>query len=622
MCGIIFGVSKQPLNDFINEAHAKQRHRGPDAGDTYFEQAAGFNIGFAHQRLSILDLSELGKQPMASRSGQSLMVFNGEVYNYRNLIDEFDLHPLKSGSDTEVVLELIEKIGMEAACQKLNGMWSIIFFCRRTGTVRISRDRFGKKPINYLTNEHGIFFASEVASLTHAPGYKFEVDPISAARYLTQSLQNVDEHTWIKSIKSFPPGHIGQLDLSSDPPILTDLKAFWTPPQPSDEEQVSSQDWIEQLHSTVKDAVEIRLQADVPVGVALSGGIDSSIIAAVAEQQLTKTGQDIGMFSAVSPGAKEDESEFINVMEQYLGKDVSKFNLDLDGTDGLFDLLSHCISYNDGPVASFSNVLFYKLMEQARESGITVVLTGQGADEAFCGYRKYPFLNAKQLIKKGKVIKAAKSLVPFLSNGTILKDLKFAEVKRYLGKSNVSLLGTNTQPVFTPFALGSVNKLSDRQWQDIAHYSVPYLCHYEDRMSMALSCEVRAPFLDYRVVELGLKMPDAIKLRSGWTKWALRKAFEKDLPQEITWRKDKKGFVNPQDKWLKTVLKPYVLEIMEDSTHLVYEEGLVDQAVYLSMFEQYCEGNNTIWFRDVFAPFSLAVWMDIASQQSREISNS
>lgn len=612
MCGIIFSASRQPADAFVNSAHKRQRHRGPDAENIIFEQSNGYHFGFAHQRLSIVDLSDLGRQPMMSRSGKSLILFNGEVYNHRDLANAFDLHPLKSGSDTEVVLELIEKIGMKATCEHLNGMWSIVFFDRNSGKVQISRDRFGKKPINYLANSHGVFFASEVASLTYAPGYQFQVDTVSAARYLTQSLQNVDEHTWIKSIKSFPAGHIAELDLSGAVPAFSNMEPFWTPPHPDAASSRTQDDWIEELRGTVEDAVNIRLVADVPVGVALSGGIDSSIIAALAKAKLTGSGQGIGMFSAVSPGSKDDESPFVDIMESFLGSDVSRFNLDLDSDSGLFDLLTHCIGHNDGPVASFSNVLFYKLMEQARTSDIAVVLTGQGADEAFCGYRKYPFLQAKQLLKQGKIFKGTAAISKFLFNDSILKDIKYSEVKRYLGKSNDSILGQATQSAFMPFALGAIQTLSDRQWQDIAHYSVPYLCHYEDRMSMACSREVRAPFLDYRVIELGLSMPDNVKLHNGWTKWALRKAFEPDLPPQITWRKDKKGFVNPQDTWMKTTLKSHVLEIMQDKSQPIYTEGLVDRDTYLKLFKEYCDGNTSIWFREVFAPFSLALWMNTA----------
>jgi len=617
MCGIVFSASRSDASAFIQAAHSAQSHRGPDGGATFFETVNGVSLGFAHQRLSIIDLSSHGAQPMVSRSKKSVIIFNGEIYNHRELVQRFGLGPLRSTSDTEVILELIEKIGLDEACTHFNGMWTIIFLDRETGRVTLSRDRFGKKPMNYLANSEGIFIASEVRALTSAPGFDFRVNPVSAARFLVQSLQNVDEETWIEGIKSFPPGHTAELDLTGTVPTLRNFKPFWSPPLTPASESRTSGEWVEDLRSMVQDAVRLRLNADVPVGIALSGGLDSSIIAGVAKNERLYGGPGIGLFSAVNPGSKDDESAFVDIMERALGQDVDRFNLELNGDGRLFDKLAFCNGHNDGPVPSFSNVLFHELMKTAKASGITVILTGQGADEAFCGYRKYPFFYTSQLIKNRQYLKGLRTLLGFGVNNSILKDLRYAELKRYIGKADTSTMGPAASQACKPFSLGAGGNIAQRQWQDIAHFSVPYLCHYEDRMSMAASCEVRAPFLDYRVIELGLTMPEDLKLRSGWTKYALRKAFERDLPRKVTWRKDKKGFVNPQDKWLQTTLKSEVLDIMSNGNHPIFTEGLVDQKAYLKLFSDYCGGDKRIWFREVFAPFSLAVWIEQMTQFRR-----
>ena len=610
MCGIVFSASRKDASAFIQAAHSAQSHRGPDGGATYSETVNGVVLGFAHERLSIVDLSSLGAQPMESRSKKSVIIFNGEIYNHRELAQRFSIGPLRSTSDTEVILELIEKIGLQEACAHFNGMWTIIFLDREAGRVMLSRDRFGKKPMNYLANSEGIFIASEVRALASAPGFDFRVNPVSAARFLVQSLQNIDEETWVQGVKSFPPGHTAELDLTGTVPTLRNFQPFWSPPQDRARETRSEGEWVEDLRATVQDAVRLRLNADVPVGIALSGGLDSSIIAGVARDERAHGGPGIGLFSAVNPGSKDDESPFVDIMERALGQNVNRFNLELNSDGRLFDKLAFCNSHNDGPVPSFSNVLFYELMKKAKSSGITVILTGQGADEAFCGYRKYPFFYTSQLFKNRQYLKGLHTLLGFGLNNSILKDLRYAELKRYIGKANTSVMGAATSNAYKPLSLGAGSDLAQRQWQDIAHFSVPYLCHYEDRMSMAASCEVRAPFLDYRVIELGLSMPEDLKLKSGWTKYALRKAFEPDLPKEVTWRKDKKGFVNPQDKWLQTTLKSDVLDIMGNANHPIYTEGLVDQRAYLKLFSDYCSGDKRIWFREAFAPFSLAVWID------------
>lgn len=610
MCGIIFSASRENASTFVRDAHLAQSHRGPDGGATHFEKVNGVWLGFAHQRLSIVDLSALGAQPMESHSKRSMIIFNGEIYNHRQLAQRFALGPLKSNSDTEVVLELIEKIGLEEACTHFNGMWAIIFLDRKTGCVTLSRDRFGKKPMNYVANSKGIFIASEVRSLASVPELNLRVNPVSVGRFFVQSLQNVDEETWVEGVKAFPPGHTGKIDLSGAIPTLRDFKPFWNPPLTSSIEHRDSGQWVEELRATVQDAVNLRIKADVPVGIALSGGLDSSIISSIATGELSQGKPGVGFFSAVNPGSNEDESVFVDIMEHALGRNINRFNLELNGDGSLFDKLALCNGYNDGPVPSFSNVLFYELMKKAKALGNTVILTGQGADEAFCGYRKYPFFYVSQLLKRHQYLKGLKTLLSFGLNSTVLQDLRYAELKRYIGKANTSVMGPAASEAYKPFSLGAGSNLAQRQWQDIKRFSVPYLCHYEDRMSMATSCEVRAPFLDYRVIELGLSMPQDLKLKSGWTKYALRKAFETDLPKEVTWRKDKKGFVNPQDKWLQTTLKPNVMDIMGNANHPIFTEGFVDQKAYLKLFEDYCGGDTRIWFREVFAPFSLAVWMD------------
>lgn len=610
MCGIVFSASRTSSPLFIEKAHLAQIHRGPDGGATHSENVGGVELGFGHQRLSIVDLSAQGAQPMESRSKRYLIIFNGEIYNHRELVSQFNLGPLKSASDTEVAIELIEKIGLEEACKNFNGMWAIILLDRKEKRVSISRDRLGKKPLNYLANPHGVFFASEVRALASAPGFEFKVNAVTAARFLTQSLQNIDEETWVQGVKAFPAGHIAHIDLGSNVPTLGTAVPFWRPKLNETIPYRSNQEWIEELHATVRDAVRIRLVADVPVGIALSGGLDSSIIATVANEFKAETGQGVGLFSAVNPGSKDDESPFVDIMQAALGQEVHRYDLELDERQSLFNLLALCNNHNDGPVSSFSNVLFYKLMKQAKARGISVVLTGQGADEAFCGYRKYPFFYASQLLRRGHFVDSLVTLGRFLINDTVLKDASYAEFKRYLGRTSTGVMGPVTVDAFQPLSLSAASNLASRQWQDIAHLSVPYLCHYEDRMSMAASCEVRSPFLDYRVIELGLTIPDELKLNSGWTKFVLRKAFEEALPEKIAWRKDKKGFVNPQDRWLQKDLKHNVLEIMGDPSHPVFSEGLIEQRAFLKLFEDYCRGDSRIWFREVFAPFSLAVWID------------
>lgn len=616
MCGLVFALATRPVHEFINVAHARQHYRGPDGEGLLFKESGGVYMGMAHERLSIVGLSESGQQPMISASGRYRILFNGEVYNYRELASQFGLKHLRSGTDTEVILELVERLGIEEALKNFNGMWALIIQDVKANRFFVSRDRFGKKPLYMYRDAKGLYMASEMHSLLGLPGVDVKPDVVTASRFLAQSLQNVDNRSWLEQIEAFPPASIAEIDGLEPAAGLLNVRTFWDPDYDVALPKQSAEDSIEELRSLVQDSIRLRLHADVPVGVALSGGLDSSIISV---QATSAHGDPTKLFSAVNPGSKGDESVHIDAMEQHLGSSALRFRLNPNEGGGLIGLLTTCTRHSDGPVNSFSSLLFYKLMECARSAGISVVLTGQGADEVFCGYRKYPILEIKRLLMARRLVEAAKLASSFITNGTMLSQFSYAESKRYAGTSNNTILGKAAVKALDLEALGRITSLSERQWLDVSRYSVPYLCHYEDRMSMACSREVRSPFLDYRVVEMGLRMPERLKLSQGWTKYALRKAFERDLPSSITWRKDKQGFVNPQDVWMKGSLQPVVRELMGDSNARVYQYGLIDQSGYLKLFDRYCRGHGHVWFRDVFAPFALELWMTIAAEIEQDL---
>jgi asparagine synthase (glutamine-hydrolysing) len=615
MCGIVFAIASSPVDGFVRKANARQRHRGPDGEGLFFEKVGDSYLGFAHQRLAILDLSINGAQPMVSASGRTRMIFNGEIYNYRELAAQYGLNSLKTGTDTEVVLELIEKLGIEAASKVFNGMWTIVAHDRQKDKVFISRDRFGKKPLYFFQTNDGIIFASEMRTLLENPKISRKPNSLVAARYLAQAIMNLDNQSWIEGVEAFPPATTAAIDVRKPAEGLKSIQPFWTPELVDlSGDHRSEADILAELEYLVGDAVKLRLHADVPVGIALSGGLDSSIISALALRGHSHTGNAIKLFSATNPGSRDDESKFVLEMSRHLSLDVTQFTLSPGSGSAIEDLVRTCIGHNDGPIMSFSNVLFFKLMEAAKEAGITVILTGQGADEVFCGYRKYPMLELKRKLKQREFLNAARFGINIFRRGTVFNEFKFSEAKRYLGGDNFNMLGPVARSAYIQTRLSTIDTLAARQWQDIAHLSVPYLCHYEDRMSMAWAREVRTPFLDFRLVELGLKMPTALKMANGWTKYPLRRAFSNSLPHSIAWRKDKKGFVNPQDEWMRGALRNRVLEIMSDPSAEVYKTGLVDKKTYLSVFDAYCKGDKKIWFRDVFSPFSLNLWLQTLSE--------
>ena len=608
MCGLIAYVGTNGGGaEFVVKAAAVQAHRGRDGAGIEAFNVGAWRVTLGHQRLAILDLSEAGLQPMTSASGRFVIAFNGEVYNHEQLRRKFGLSELCSATDTEVVLEVIEKIGIERALPEFNGMWAFVLLDKAGRRLYMSRDRFGKKPLYWMEKGGELFFASEAKALIKEMGSGFRSDALVASRFLIQSLQDVDEQYWVEGIRAFPPASWAVVNLDSPSASIGAANRFWSLDETQVEEDFES--FVPRLRETVRDAVLQRLRTDVPVGVALSGGLDSSIIAQLVAGRSNNVGDQVRFLSAVSPGKREDESPFIDIVARHLGVPVEKVELDQELKGGFVDLLRSVTFYNDAPLASFSNVLFYLLMKRANAIGLKVIYSGQGADEAFCGYKKYPLFELRRLLGRGQVAQAIALSAPFLANGTVFSQFSMAEAKRYRGKSAPSILGEAARAAYVAEPLGQFTSLSRRQVDDLTKYSVPYLTHYEDRLSMASSCEVRAPFLDYRVVEMGVRAPVSFKLRRGWTKYCLRKAFEDTLPPAITWRKDKQGFVNPQDAWLKEKLSGEVEAMIADPLSPAFAEGLVDRDAYRALYSRYRQGDKSIWFREVFAPFALDTWL-------------
>jgi asparagine synthase (glutamine-hydrolysing) len=302
-------------------------------------------------------------------------------------------------------------------------------------------------------------------------------------------------------------------------------------------------------------------------------------------------------------------------MAAHLGRPVNKVRLDIDAQSAL-RLLTEVCWFNDEPVGGFANVAHYLLMKRAREMGITVILSGQGADETFCGYRKFLGFHLQHLVRSGHWLQAARDLMQFWRQGTVVNQFSWHEAKRYLPRLSAASLQEVGGPAlagYTPVATGLPSRadVRARQIADVRRFSVPILTHYEDRMSMAWSREVRTPFLDYRLVEAAIAMPVGLKLNSGWTKYVLRKAMQPLLPDRITWRRDKQNFVNPQSEWLKRELRPAVLDIFHGDS-MIFKLGLLARAPLVALYERYCQQaseGGIVSFKEIFQPLALEMWL-------------
>lgn len=580
-------------------------------GEIVLEVGGGRVVYLAHQRLSILDLSEAGRQPMTDADRTNWLAYNGEVYNYLELAETMRFTPA-GGSDTEVVLECFRRDGVAAALPKFNGMWALAWVSLREGALYLSRDRAGVKPLYAALAGGDLYFASEIKTLLALLGRRHRLNAQVIGEYLAQALQDTGTATFFEGIEALPPGSFARIELGAPALSITPV-AYWNPFE-SGGRTGAPGDVVGRVRDTVLDAVRLRLRADVPVGVLLSGGVDSSIIAACASRLSRDARERVAVLSAVSPGQPGDESPYIDRVADRLGIEPIKVDTAWGPAEAV-ELLRTVTWMNDAPLGSFSNVAFYLLMRRAKEAGIKVVLSGQGGDELFCGYRKYLGFHLQERARQREFGKLASTAWAFWRNGTVFGQFNLSEARRYLQRRpHDPVLGDAVRQAFTPQVLGLPPEgLAYRQWLDYRRFSVPYLTHYEDRASMAFAREVRLPFLDYRLVELMLNAPSESKLKAGWTKYSLRRAFADELPSEIVWRRDKQGFSMPQEEWLRGALEPSWRSILNRDAQL-FQRRLVDRDALYAKFERFCNRRGNIWYREIFAPLALEIWLQAYSE--------
>lgn len=618
MCGIAGIIKRSSGNEpSVIESSLKamldiQAHRGPDDKGDWLGLIDDTWIAIGHRRLAVIDLSQAGHQPMLSPCGEYILVYNGELYNYLELREELEKKGcvFKSDSDTEVLLQSLIRWG-EQAFDRFNGMWALALLNLEKRCLILSRDRFGEKPLYYYGHGDTFYFASEIKAICKASQECFEVNKTVAGRFLGQSLLEAQDETFFKGIKQVPAASYLVVNVLGDYPVKGDSpKYYWSYPEAKSREY-NSVELIENIRDVFIDSVRIRLRSDVPVGVLLSGGIDSSAITS-AMHQLNSGGQ-VNILSAVSDDADYDEQPFIDAMARYLNRSVHKIKLEPSPQEA-FARLEKAIWVNDEPIGSFSAVAHMMLMEKARDLGITVILSGQGGDELLCGYLKYHGFYLRSLLMKRQFFDLMKVVCGVLKPPmSYLSDFRLSDAKRYLPAfiqpRPDKIFGPALQEVDWKVDIGhGSDPLQKRQALDMERFSVPALTHYEDRMSMLFAREIRLPFLDYRLAELLLPLEPEWKLHGGWTKWVFRQAMTGMLPPNIVWRRDKKGFSNPLVKWLKNEWRENIEELL--ASRMITEElGLINKTELKKLYLSYCEGRNP-WLseKDIFNPVGLEIW--------------
>lgn len=552
MCGISGIINKynKPVNqDEIRKINDLISHRGPDDDGFYFEK----NFAFGHRRLSILDLSSDGHQPMHYLDKYSI-TYNGEVYNYLEIKNELqkDGYIFKSHTDTEVILASYDK-WKEECVNKFNGMWAFAIYDKQKEIIFCSRDRFGIKPFYYTEINNKFIFGSEIKQLLEFYNTRF-VNKKILMDYLVIGFENHTSETFFENILQLEQSHNLIYDLKTNK--LNTSKYY-------DVNRINmiknESDSIEEYKNRLLKSVELRLRSDVKVGTCLSGGLDSSSIAAIASKKyLEKSGNKFSAIHAKSTQSSNDESGFAKEVSDYCKLDL---NIVQPSREEFLDNIDEVIYTQEEPFGGPSIFMQYFVMKKAKDINCTVMLDGQGGDETLLGYERY---YPAYLISLGfrKVIKgifnasknsklSKKQLIQyfiyFTSSKIRSKNLKKKNsfIKdEYINKISEDILGKNTT---------SYRNLFNLQHIEIFSTQMPHLLRYEDRNSMRHSIETRLPFLDYKVLETALSTNNNYKIKDGWTKYLLRKAVNEILPQNIVWRKNKFGFEAPTKSWLSGI---------------------------------------------------------------------
>lgn len=616
MCGIA-GIVRFDGKK-VNEAQVQSmlqtiKHRGPDDEGIFVEK----NVGLGHVRLSILDLSSAGKQPMTDPTGRYAIIQNGESYNYIELREELQAmgYTFKTQTDTEVVLNGYIEWG-ESVLDKLNGMFALAIYDKQEQTLFIARDRFGVKPLYYHVGEGQLIFASEIPAILKALPGKPKANENAIFDYLVFNRTDQTEETFFADIFKLQHGCCMTLDLSKAYTKETlpvrkwyDLASHVQNLKP-EIINLKPEQAQERYMDLFKKAIELRLRADVPWGVCLSGGIDSSAITATLIREMKKP--DVNSYSAVyRKGSWADESEFIKEFEGI----VPHMHYVHPDAEGMLAHLDDYVRIQGEPTPTNSPFALYCVLEEASKD-VKVILDGQGSDEALAGYEYIPGLYYKTLFTHLKWGRLAKEIVQYAKLHKSWRHVKYMAFfllpSRMRTKVRVMQRGY-IDPEFVAKHKDSViaDKLYGAETMTemlVNHfeYKLEHLCKWGDRDTMAFGMEGRSPFLDKDLVEYSIALQDELKIKGGYTKFILREVMKGIMPEKVRLRVDKRGFSVPMDEWYRTEkFQKVVKEILESESFAKRGYFVPEEAVKL--YQRHLSGEINI-SKDIWKWVNLELW--------------
>lgn len=610
MCGIAGGIVGTGITtDWLNALIRPLAHRGPDAEGIFISQNQ--QVGLGHRRLSILDLSDEANQPMESLCGRYMIVFNGEVYNYKELAEELNLD-LHTQSDTEVILAAFSKIGCRAV-EKLNGMFAFAVYDKEEDKLLLVRDRLGIKPIYYFKEGTTFLFASELKSLVNHPLLKerLKVDSFAISSFL--HLGYIPKpHSIYKQIRKFPQGHMAWVNSKG----MFDLQTYWKLEEkvnlsPEKNEEIA----LEKLGYLLKDSVRMRLRSDAPFGAFLSGGIDSSLVAALASKELSES---LKTFSIGFENQQFNEVHYAAKVAGFLGSNHHEYILQ---EQEAIELIHQMLPTYDEPFADSSGIPTM-LVSKLASTKVKMVLTGDGGDELFLGYGMYnwakrlenPFIKAfkapisyaLQTIPAQKYQRTA-NFFRFPVDG--LHQHVFSQEQNLFSTEELRalLLPTIQQEGVFSYQSPVVNrKLTPEETQaffDLQYYLPDDLLVKVDRASMKFGLECRVPLLDYRLVEFALNLSSELK-KKGETKYLLKKMLYSSLPKEL-FEREKRGFSIPLADWMKGRLREQISDTLNHT--IIKDAGWVDPLYVESLVKRFYGGASYLYNR-VWVLYLLHLW--------------
>jgi asparagine synthase (glutamine-hydrolysing) len=574
MCGIA-GIlkrnSKQIALGHLVQMTNNVAHRGPDdmglmisrtskecltyeTGDPFDTNDMDWHLGLGHQRLSILDLSPSGHQPMVY-ANQYWTVYNGEIYNYLEIRAELEKlgHCFRSTSDTEVILAAYAEWGLDCFL-RFRGMWGILIIDMNTNTAILCRDRMGIKPLYWWRTDDMVVIASEIKQLLPLPGFQAKFNAGIVEQYLQTGYEN-PESSFFEDVHPVPSGTWIRIPLDS---LLPEIPVSYWNPETISISVNSSEDAGQLFKSALQEAVQINLRSDVPVGCALSGGLDSSSVAILIDEIKNRSAPVLSTFSSVFPGDPTDERQFIDDVLEHIRAHPNFVTPD-PGT--FWQDWRDFVWKHDEPTGSLSVYASYCVARLARQANVPVVLNGQGGDEILSGYWQTYFLYLRSLAKRGHFVDLTSHFVGALFGGGNPDLIQQTPImlRRYRSRKQrqITLQLSDKKAANGSDVLAQIMALNgqERRVYEIRKMFLPRLLKWDDRNSMAFGIEGRYPLLDHKLIELCLSFAPKTLFHYGWTKWPLRVGLRQRLPETISKRRSKFGFEVPQDRWLVGPLK-------------------------------------------------------------------